>query len=520
MRDAAVRRAGGDVTVARGDRIRFDDRRPNIVHIHAESMDGRKMGCMGEPALQGLTPNLDSLAQEGVLFTNSYSVCPVCNPSRASMFTGRYPDYYDCWNNHEGLREGTPILRDVLGSAGYQTAMIGPLDYKWGMHSIRDQVGSWTRSAMIHRPISRTPLPEVTADDSPYRRDWQWTWQACDWMREASARRSPFYCYLTTGLVHPAFRAAQRHMDMIDPDAIEMPPDIGPVSDDDHPVMRYIRITKNCDKGLSRAMVRQIRHVYCAMIVALDEMVGRVLDTLDDLGVRDNTYIVFSSDHGEMAGEQNQILKRTMYEPSIHGPMIVTGPDVRSGAEVETPVSLIDLYPTFMDMARTSYEEHALTERFPESIEGESLMPQLAGNAPRERDWAFAEYNGDRVCTGTYMVRRGQWKYVHYVGFDPMLFDLQADPWEVNDVASAQPEIVGQMHRVLTDNFDCEAIDARAKAYDRECFTAWREKTLADATYRDTMAHIYSGFDRQCIEDIMPWTDEDEEQIVAWLGEE
>lgn len=483
-------------------------------------MDGRKIGCMGEPALQGLTPNLDSLAEEGVMFTNAYSVCPVCNPSRASMFSGRYPHYYDCWNNHEGLREGTPILRDTLNAAGYETAMIGPLDYAWGMHSIRDQVGSWTRSASIHRPISRTPLPEVTADDAPYRRDWDRTWQACEWIREASRQESPFSCYLTTGLVHPAFRAAQRHMDMIDPEAIEMPPDIGPVSDDDHPVIRYIRITKNCDKGLAEAMVRQIRHLYLAMIIAMDEVVGRVLDTLEDLGVRENTYVVFTSDHGEMAGEHGQILKRTMYEPSIHGPMLITGPDVRAGASVETPVSLIDLYPTFMDMARTRYEDHAHTPRHPESLDGESLMPQLTGDAPRERDWAFAEYNGDRCNTGAYMLRRGPWKYVKYVGYEPQLFNLDADPWEINDVAGEEAEVVAEMDALLTSEFDCEAIDARAKAYDRECFTAWREKTLAEGTYRDTMAHIYSGYDRQCIEEIMPWTDEDEAQIEAWLAGE
>ncbi|MFP4250636.1 MAG: sulfatase/phosphatase domain-containing protein, partial [Armatimonadota bacterium] len=191
--------------------------------------------------------------------------------------------------------------------------------------------------------------------------------------------------------------------------------------------------------------------------------------------------------------------------------------DVRSGAAVDTPVSLVDLYPTFMDMARTSYDDHARTDAWPEGLDGESLMPQLTDDAPRERDWAFAEYNGDRVNTGTYMLRRGQWKYIEHVGYEPRLYDLDADPWEVDDVAADNPEVVAEFSELMDANFDCEAIDARAKAYDRESFTNWRGQALADGTYRDTMAHIYSGYDRQCIEEIMPWTDEEEGQIEAWL---
>ena len=91
----------------------------NIVFIHAESMDGRKMGCMGHPALKDATPNLDLLAAEGVIFANAYSNCLVCNPSRASMWTGKYPHYRDCWNNHEGLRDGVQTYRDALEWSGY-----------------------------------------------------------------------------------------------------------------------------------------------------------------------------------------------------------------------------------------------------------------------------------------------------------------------------------------------------------------------------------------------------------------
>jgi len=491
---------------------------PNIILINAESMDGRKMGCMGHSPLRNATPNLDSLAADGVLFTNAYTNCPVCNPSRASMWSGKYPNYYDCWNNHEGLRDDVPTFRNVLDRAGYRTEAIGPLDYTHGKHSIRDRVGSWTRSAYILRPASRTPLPQIVEDGACDRRDWQLTERAVTWLRDSAATPDqPFMLYFTTGLVHPAFVADHAHMARVDADAIEIPPTLGGVDDCMHPVDRHIRITKNCANPFSEALVREIRHVYFAMIAALDDMVGRILQTLDELGLRDSTYVIFTSDHGEMAGEQNQILKRTMAEPSSHVPMIVRGPDVRRGATVDTPVSLIDLYPTLMDMARLDYADFATEPIYPESLDGESLVPQLAGTGERQRDWAFCEYNGDRCCTGAFMLRRGKWKLNKYVGYASQLYDLENDPWETRDVAALEPAVVAELHGVLRTNFDCDRIDARARHYDREHFRRWRAEQKTAGTYADTMARVYSGFDRLCIEDIMPWRPEDEAAIEAWL---
>ncbi len=489
---------------------------PNIIFIHAESMDGRKMGCMGHPALRNATPNMDRLAREGVLFTNAYTNCPVCNPSRASMWTGKYPSYRDCWNNHEGLSDDVRTYRDTLDSSGYRTAAIGPLDYQYGKHSIRDRIGSWTRAAMIHRPISLTPMQRVVPDGEANARDWQWTQQALSELREASLDDRPFWLYLTTGLVHPAFVAERRHMDLIEAGGIDMPVMMG-LEGTPHPAIAYQRVTKNCDKRFSANAVREIRHIYFAMIAALDEMVGRVLQMVDDLGLSDSTYVIFSSDHGEMAGDQNQVLKRTMYEASAHVPLIVRGPGVRAGATVETPVSLVDLYPTFMDMADIRYDGFADRPGYAETLDGESLMPQLTGDDDRKRDWAMCEYHGDRVCTGTFMLRQGDWKYVKHVGFEPELFNLTDDPNEVRCVAADQPDTASQMEGALTGAFDCEGIDARAKAYDREQFLCWRKGAKADGTYGDTMAHVYSGFDRQSIEDVRPWEPEDEDRIEAWL---
>jgi arylsulfatase A-like enzyme len=509
-------------------------------------MDGRKMGCMGDAAMASATPNMDGIADRGVLFTNAYSTCPVCNPSRASMWTGQYPHAYDCWNNHEGLRPGIPTFRTALESAGYATNAVGPLDYAYGLHSIRDQVGSWTRAANILRPLCRTPLP-VIRQDEVNARDWQHTYSAVRWLREQAGSSQPFFLYLTTGLVHPAFVAEQRHLAVVDEKAVEIPPTVGDLDDAQHPVDRYIRVTKNCDQPLDEGLVHTIRHCYYGMIAALDEMVGRVLQTLADLGIRDSTYVIFSGDHGEMAGEQNQVLKRTMYEPSIHIPLIISGPDVRRGAAVPEPVSLIDIFPTLMDMGNVDYAglaerpagaaapaeggslphrrpgipENPADTRVPTRMHGESLMPQLTGSTPRTRPWAFAEYNGDRCNTGVYMLRDQRYKYVHHEGYEPQLFDLDNDPWEETNCVAEHPDVASRMESVLQDGVGGETpveIDGRAKEYDRRSYIAWRRSLPSEARYRQTMSHVYSGFDRQCIEDLVPWRDEDEAKIAAWLG--
>jgi len=491
---------------------------PNIVFIHAESMDGRKMGCMGHPAMQNATPNMDRLANEGVMYTNAYTNCPVCNPSRASMWSGKYPNHYNNWNNHEGLHEGTPTYQDTFESSGYQTSAIGPIDYAYGKHSIRDRVGSWTRAANIRRPLCRTPLPQVVDDGKANGRDWDRTFQGIHDLHGYANSDRPFWLYLTTGLVHPAFTAEKRHMPLIDESKIDIPPTLMPLEATHNQAIAYQRVTKNCDKQFSENLVREIRHTYFAMIAALDEMVGRVLQTIDDLGMRDNTYIIFSSDHGEMAGDQNQVLKRSMYEASSHVPLIVRGPDVQKGKTIDTPVSLVDLYPTFMDMAQINYADFAGTSGYPETLDGESFLPQLTGASERQSDWAMCEYHGDRCATGTFMLRQDDWKYVKHVGFDSELFNITDDPDETTDLINDKADVAQQLDKVLTGSFDCEGIDARAKQYDRENFLDWSKQAKADGTYHDTMARVYSGHDRVCIEDIAPWTDENEQQLETWLA--
>ena len=103
------------------------------------------------------------------------------------------------------------------------------------------------------------------------------------------------------------------------------------------------------------------------------------------------------------------------------------------------------------------------------------------------------------------------------MGFDSELYNLKSDPDEAADVSAENPEVVTRLEGVLDANFDCDGIDNRARAYDRAEFLKWREKARTEGTYEDTMTHVYSGFDRQCIEDMGPWTSVEEDKIEAWL---
>jgi arylsulfatase A-like enzyme len=482
-------------------------RRPNIILVHVESMDGRKMGCMGYEPLRTATPHMDSLAQSGTLFTNAYTVCPICVPSRAGMLSGRYPHVHHCWNNHEGLKPDVPIFLNRFTDAAYRVKVIGDLGYYHGRHSIRDRVASWTRAAAIPRPVVRSPFPQVVDDaQDPWSKDWNKFNQAIDWLHDAKEQDSPFFLYLTTDLVHPAYRVQRKYMSRIDESKIDIPP----ADLTDHPVAIYQRTAKNALNEMPEHIVRLVRHIYLAMIANLDDMLGQLLQAVNRLGLAESTYFVFISDHGDMTAEHNQVLKRTMYEPAVRVPFIMSGPGIKPGQVIRTPVSLIDVYPTLLAMAGIPEAEE---------LDGESLMPTACEGRSPQRDWAFAEYHGDSCNTGAFMIRQGVWKYIKFVGFQSQLFNLEDDPWEIKNLVATKPDVVEHMERLLADIVDCAAVDAAAKAYDKASFIRWRGEQKEAGTYEAMMSTVYSGFDALRLDDMLAWREQDEQLIRKWLGE-
>jgi len=475
-------------------------------------MDGRAMGCMGHRAAH--TPNLDRLAAGGALFTDAYTNSPICTPARASMLSGRYNFNCKAWNLYKALEPGDHTLFDVLTGVGYDVRTYGKTDYLSGGHTIRARVSAWTSTASIMKPNYIPKVPVIDRDENREHsvRDWGRLRDFLSGVEEQAASGKPFFSFIGFDAPHPDFITNEYYMNKIDMDAIEIPPrDEEPL----HPVMEYHRVNKNWRHGIDDAMVRTVRGVYCAMIAQLDEVVGEALSKLEALGLAEDTYVIFTSDHGEMCMEHGTWYKSTHYEPSARVPLIIQGPGVAKGARHGDLVSLIDLYPTMCDMIGAKGSDNA---------DGLSLFPLTTGKEQRlDRDCVFSEYHDSAINASAFMLRKGNYKYIAYPGlipvlWPPMLFDLERDRWELHNLAGERPELADEMDALLRGICDYEKVFEEVVAYDKKAFAGWREGELKAGTYRENMDRIFSGFDLPK-EAVPPsaWTGEDEKAIARWM---
>jgi arylsulfatase A-like enzyme len=469
-------------------------RRPNIVLIQAESLDGRALGCMGEAAAH--TPNLDRLAARGVVFDAAYCNSPQCCPSRSSMWAGRYVFQVGAFNNFRGLPDNEHIFTRDLEAAGYRCAVLGRIDHRSGAHSVPARLSAWVRSAPDE--IFRKPGPRIDLNDNGRRQraaDWVNLDEAQRWITEERDRAAPFFLHLGLGNTHPGagYNTSHYWLDLIDPEAVSMPPR----AEEAHPVMQRMQVAKRCDQVFDEAFVHTCRRHYLAMIAEVDGLVGDLLETLEREGVLEDTIVVFTADHGDMRLEHGQYLKNALYEASARVPLVVAGPGIGPGHREARPVSLVDLYPTLLDWAGTGGRD---------DLAGHSLAPLAAGEAGAHPGIAFSEYHSNMQPTGSFMLREGPWKYIAYAGYRPQLFNLEEDPDEADDRAQTEPAIVARMDAALREIVDCEAVDAAAKQMDAAELAVWRLGHPGE-TYLDAMGRVATHWDDEAAARFADWAD-------------
>jgi arylsulfatase K len=325
----------------------------------------------------------------------------------------------------------------------------------------------------------------------------------------SGADREPFFLCLNPGLVHAAFRTNEYWLEKIPEELVDVPPS----DDTNHPANVYQLNSKAWRHGLDDETVRKVRRVYFAMCAEADEMVGDLLQTLEVSGLGENTTIIFSGDHGELALEHQQYYKMSHFEGSARVPLILSGPGVAQGKVVETPVSLIDIAPTICELG-------GLPAR--PNFSGESLLPVARGDAARGRGWALSTYCGLTANTMSHMIRRGDYKLIVYEGYPPRLFNLANDPGELNDLVDTEPGIVAELEALLDSQLDRRRTLEIWTEYRRHTFAQFQRQAKQglywdssyglqgnpSSDYRTLMDNTFTG-----------WDETDEARVAAWLGE-
>ena len=404
------------------------DNRPNFVLIFTDDQRYDAMSCAGHPFMH--TPNMDRIAREGVLFKNAFVTLSLCAPSRACFLTGQYPHKHGVIHNSIGMNPGVTTYPELLQKAGYDTAFIG----KWhfgGKETPQPGFNRWV--GFKGQGVYKNPPINVDGEHvqaSGYMTDIL-TDYAVEFLKQP--RKGPFLLYLPHKACHGPMIPALRHSKLYADEKIGRPANF----DDDcegRPEWFKLGMEKGHDfrnaLGDPKEFDEYVRN-YDRTLMAVDDGIGRILKTLEEIGELDNTVVVFSSDNGFFLGEHHRIDKRTANEESIRIPMLMRYPKlVKPGTVSDDIVLNIDVAPTFLELAGV---------KVPDSVQGRSWCDLFKGGKKQWRKDFLYEYFEDPGFKRTptmYAVRNERWKYVEYpeVNDIPELYDLKNDPTEMHNL--------------------------------------------------------------------------------------
>lgn len=419
-------------------------KRPNILLIMSDQHNPHIMGCSGDNIIK--TPNIDLLADNGIRFKNCYCPAPLCVPSRMSFMTSRYPHENEVWTNACHLSSDIPTFAHSLSASGYDTVLCGRMHFCGP-----DQRHGFTKRLVgdVTGPYIGSPLPAITpyllqgAGASrkaveiagPGRTGYQLYDETVaeaaskylqDYANNRSEQTDPF-C-LVTGFVLP-------HCPFVCPeddfeyyyDRIELPKYSDEYFENLHPAVKAWRQHFGIT-DLTEEEIRMARTGYYGLVAHFDRQLGKVLETLESTGLADDTIVIYTSDHGEMAGEHGMWWKMNYYDGSSSVPLIVSwSGHFESSGTRDQVVNLVDLGPTMIDIAGA--------DNLPD-ISGNSLLPLINNEDVEWKNESYTEHCPNLGFPPSRMIRTDKWKMIHYDGYTPQLFNMLADPMEINDLGA------------------------------------------------------------------------------------
>ncbi|WNJ20065.1 sulfatase-like hydrolase/transferase [Pontibacter sp. G13] len=455
---------------------------PNIILILTDDQTYDAVHALGNAEIQ--TPNIDRLVNGGTTFTHAYNMGAwggaVCQASRAMIISGRTVwranEFRQNWRKGDSLEMTWPKLME---QAGYETYMTG----KWHVDAPAQKVFQHTahiRAGMpkdhwnhgkqkalfdslkqigqtekfldlmpvgYSRPMSpedQSWLPTDSAHGGFWKGGKHWSEvlkdDALEYLDSATTRDQPYFMYLAFNAPHDPRQAPQEYLDLYPLENISLPPSYMALNPDQDligcgPALR--------DEALApfprtEFAIKTHRREYYALITHMDEQIGKILDAIEASPEADNTYILFTADHGLAVGNHGLVGKQNLYDHSMRVPLMVKGPGVPAGAKIDAPVYLQDIVPTALELAGTE---------IPEFVEFQSLMPHIRDDQAPRREEIYGGYIGVQR-----MIQTEGYKLHWYPRAEKiMLFDTHADPYELTDLSgepSQQARIV-QMWELL-----------------------------------------------------------------------
>jgi len=427
--------------------------RPNILVILPDQLRAQALGCMGNTDVH--TPNIDQLAGGGILFRQMFANTPVCCPARAIMLTGKYPNKNGMMANDLRLRESEVTLAELLKAQGYRTGYLG----KWHLDGGKRDPGFvppgerrqgfdfWYANECSHAHFKPTYFRDTPEPIRPDKFEAEALTDAAEEFLRGQKKGEPFFLFVSMGPPHDPYGAPEKYMKMYDAAKLTMRPN-------------WVEGGRGADrKGIA---------AYYAAITAIDDQVGRLMATLKELGMEENTIVFFSSDHGDMLGSQGARLKRKPWEESIRVPGILRWPaKVKPGRQTDALMSHVDLTPTFLSLCGL---------KIPSDVQGSDLSPVVLGKTDKGPELAFFQifvpFAGDGTPNPWRGVRTARYMYARTESAPWVLYDLEKDPYELKNLADdpASAGIRAQLEAKLTEKMkrtgDSWSLDSMAPVED------------------------------------------------------
>jgi len=445
---------------------------PNVLLLMVDQLAAEWLPAYGHAIVDA--PAIDGLARSGVVFESAYCASPLCAPSRAALLTGRLPSEIGVYDNAAELRASEPTFVHSLRAAGYDTCLSGKMHFVGPdqLHGFEQRLTTDVYPAGLDwTPDWRLPLterlpwyhtmesvvtPGACAASLQMDYDDEVAHHAVRKLRDlARERERPFFLCVSFTSPHDPWEVRPEYWQRYDRAAIELPA-VGllpPTQADPHS-LRLRDMVGIDEVALSADQIRRARHGYYAALSYVDERIGEVLSALAATGLGDDTIVVLAADHGELLGERGLWYKMALFEPAARVPLIVSAPGRFRAGRVREPVSLLDLGPTLLELCGL---EPA----------GRSLASALAGGRLAGADVA-AEYLAEGVNSPAVMLRRGRHKYIWCEADPEQLYDVEADPHELANLAPSEPELCAALRAEVERRWDMPALHAAVARSQKE----------------------------------------------------